>query len=117
MKRCVYVGLPCYNEEKDIDTLLDKVLEVGKTLKKEYKYDLKIICVNDGSKDNTKKIISARKEKEITLINHHGNKGLGQAMKTMIFEFNKVASKDDYLVAMDADNTHNPKYILDLIRN
>ena len=115
MKRTVYVGLPCYNEEKDINKLLDRLLKIKTKVNNKYGYDFKIFCVNDGSSDNTKKIIEKRKVDKIKLINHKHNQGLGQAMKTILNEFNKVAKENDFLVVMDADNTHNPKYILDLI--
>lgn len=115
MKRTVYVGLPCYNEEKDINKLLDRLLKIKTKVNNKYGYNFKIFCVNDGSSDNTKKIIEKRKVDKIKLINHKHNQGLGQAMKTILNEFNKVAKENDFLIVMDADNTHNPKYILDLI--
>ena len=116
MKKTVYVGLPCYNEEKDIDALIDRLLIVKEKVNKEFGYELNIFCVNDGSSDNTKKIIDKRKKDKIKLINHKKNQGLGMAMKTIINEFNKVAKEEDFLIVMDADNTHNPEYILDLIK-
>ena len=115
LKKTVYIGLPCYNEEKDINTLLDRILIVKNEIKEKFKYETKIFCVNDGSSDKTEKIIKKRKKDGIVLINHDKNKGLGEAMKTIILQFKNMAKDGDYLVVMDADNSHNPKYILDLI--
>ena len=116
MKRTIYVGLPCYNEEKDINTLITRLLKVKDKVKKEFNYEVNLFCVNDGSTDNTEKIITKRKKDGIDLINHDKNKGLGGAMKTIINYFNKSGKKDDLLIVMDADNSHNPEYIIDLIK-
>ena len=58
MKKMVYVGLPCYNEEDNINVLINNILKVGTQIKKELGYDLTVLCVNDGSSDSTEKIIS-----------------------------------------------------------
>lgn len=115
MKRTIYVGLPCYNEEKDISTLIRRILKVGVKLKKKLKCELKIICVNDGSVDKTKEIISELALDSVLLVNHEVNRGLGEAVKTILIKFNEIAHENDFLVVMDADNTHNPNYIFDLI--
>ena len=115
MKRTIYIGLPCYNEEKDIDTLLKRIVKVRDKVQKEKGYALEIFCVNDGSSDKTEEIIKKHKKNKVRLINHDKNMGLGNAMKTILSEFHKVANPNDFLIVMDADNSHNPEYVLDLI--
>ena len=62
-----------YNEEK---TIKEVILSVSEAL-----IVSEIVIVNDGSTDNTKKIIEALKEKiEITIIHLEENKGKGYAM-------------------------------------
>lgn len=114
MKR-IYIGLPCYNEEKDISTLLDRILKIKNEIQEKFNIDVKIFCVNDGSKDNTKAIIEERKKDGIKLINHETNQGLGCAMRTILKEFITEGREEDCLVVMDSDNSHNPKYILDFL--
>lgn len=112
----VFVGLPCYNEEKDINELINRVLEMEEFVKSKFDLEMQILCVNDGSVDETQRIIEARQEKNICLINHERNKGLGEAVKTILKEFKNQGNKNDYLIIMDADNSHNPKHIIDLIQ-
>ena len=61
MKEKVLIIIPAYNEETNI-------LNVYKTIKnsKDHKYD--VIVINDGSKDNTKKIL---KENNIKMRRKH----------------------------------------------
>ena len=88
--------MAAYNEEKDI-------LPVLKKLKKNYK---NIIVVDDGSKDNTARIV----EKEnIILIKHKQNQGKGAAMQTGC-DF-AISQGADNLVLIDSDGQHLPEEI------
>ena len=115
MKKKLFIGLPCYNEEKDIDVLLSRLLKEEKKIEEKFKIDVEIFCVNDGSKDSTEKIIKSRIKDGIELVNHNVNRGLGEAMRTILKFFIKNGHKGDYLVVMDSDNTHNPDYIINMI--
>ena len=115
MEEIIYVGLPCYNEEKDIGQLIDRINILKIELKEKFNLSMKIICVNDGSNDKTESIIKNKNLSEIILINHIANKGLGQAMQTIITTFLDIGHTNDYLVVMDSDNSHNPNYIMDLL--
>lgn len=66
----VSVIIPCYNVEKYLPECLDSV--IGQTFS-----DIEIICVNDGSTDNTLNILEKYKkqDKRIKIINQE-NKGL-----------------------------------------
>ena len=57
------IVIPVYNEEK---ILLDTI---SKALKFSKKYNSKIIIVNDGSIDSTKKILSKNKNRKIITVN------------------------------------------------
>lgn len=115
MKKKLFIGLPCYNEEKDIDILLNRILNEEDEIKKKFNIDMEIFCVNDGSKDNTQKIIKNRMKDGIKIVDHKVNMGLGEAMRTILKKFIKNGHKGDYLVVMDSDNTHNPDYIINMI--
>ena len=52
MKSITIIG-PCYNEEKNIEEYLNRILKICETLN----FNYKIILVDDGSTDNTWKII------------------------------------------------------------
>jgi len=65
--------VPVYNEEKTIKELLKKVKNLKIPMKKE------IIVIDDGSRDNSLKILKSFKN--INLISHQKNKGKGAAIK------------------------------------
>lgn len=116
MERKLYIGLPCYNEEADIETLLNRILTLKAIIKNDYNVEMSIICVNDGSTDKTQDIIKNRMKDGVDLINHDTNKGLGEAMRTILNEFVHKGNNNDFLIVMDSDNSHNPNYIIDLMQ-
>lgn len=92
--------IPAYNEEKTIGIVLDKLakLSLGKI-------DKEIVVVDDGSKDNTVKIVKEKQKnnKEIILIVKKANGGKG----TAVLEGIKKA-KGEILLIQDADLEYNP---------
>lgn len=97
------IVIPCYNEERTIHLILDKVkaVELKSGISKE------IVIINDCSKDNTKgaieNYISENPGMNFTFISHEVNKGKGAAIHTGI----KVAT-GDYLIIQDADLEYDP---------
>jgi len=89
----VSVIIPVYNAENYLEDCLDSV--VNQTLK-----DIEIICVNDGSTDNSLNILKEyqRKDDRIKIINQE-NHGAGVARNQGL----KVA-KGKYLSILDADD-------------
>ena len=53
------IVIPVFNEEKIILDVIDKALKFSKN------YKFKIIIVNDGSTDSTKKVLSKIKKKKL----------------------------------------------------
>ena len=100
--------IPCLNEEKTLSIVLDKLIEIKKIYSN--KYDIEIIVSDNGSSDNSIKII---KEKKVKLVNCQ-IKGYGAALKEGI-----ESSKSDIIVFGDADNTYDfneaPKLINKLL--
>jgi len=88
----IAVGLPAYNEEKNIASIITKLEKISDTI---------IVC-NDGSSDLTETIAS--KMGAVT-INHEKNLGYGAAIHSL---FLKAKDLDvDILVTFDADGQHN----------
>ncbi|MBN1502891.1 polyprenol monophosphomannose synthase [Candidatus Woesearchaeota archaeon] len=111
MKICIIT--PTYNEKENIALLLDELLKVfNKT-----KYEMNILVVDDNSPDGTADIVKkyCSTYKNVHLIT--GNKeGLGKAY---IRGFNHVLNnmKMDAIIMMDADFSHDPKYVPDFLKN
>jgi glycosyltransferase involved in cell wall biosynthesis len=84
--------IPVYNE----DSVIFGVVE---NAKKHFKH---IVCVNDGSKDNSRSEIL---RSGAYLVDHPINMGQGAALQTGI-EFARQIENIDYFVTFDADGQH-----------
>lgn len=119
MKNKLNVILPAFNEEDNVVELTNEWEKYKKIVCEKYNLELQILVVNDGSTDNTK-ILSEKLETQyenFKLINHDRNKGLGEAVKTAIkYSIKDKDNINGYLCIMDCDNTHSPKYIIDMLR-
>lgn len=113
----ITVVLPAYNEEDNLEQLVYDWQRYQKQIFKEYNLELTIIVVNDGSADHTRKIGEKLEKKyhNFILVNHEKNKGLGETVKTGIFYVLKNRPQSVFSCLMDCDNTHNPKYVLDML--
>ena len=69
------IVIPVYNEEKIILNTINKALKFLK------EYNFKIVIVNDGSNDSSKKILSKVKNKKVLTLNKK-NEGHGKALIT-----------------------------------
>lgn len=90
------IVIPAYNEEKRIEETLEKILNYLKT--KNYQYE--IIVVDDGSSDNTVKVLEtiAKENKNIFILKNEQNSGKGYSVRKGVLE-----SKGDYILFSDAD--------------
>jgi len=100
----ISILIPCYNEEKSLPLLYDKLVE----LLDEANYDWEILFVNDGSKDNTLLIIKHLREKDKRVCYVDLSRNFGKE-KAMLAGFDYVTG--DCTVIMDADLQHPPQII------
>jgi len=98
--------IPIYNEEDSILKTIDEI----KSILNNNSLTWEIICINDGSIDNSRHILE--NNNDIILINHKFNKGYGAALKTGL-----RASKYDTICITDADGTYPNDRIPDLINH
>ena len=88
------VIVPCYNVEEYLSECLDSIL--NQTFE-----DIEIICINDGSTDNTQDILDSylKKDNRIKVISQH-NQGLSMArnvgLKNVTGEYVTFIDSDDY---------------------
>jgi dolichol-phosphate mannosyltransferase len=106
-KSRVSIVIPTYNEIDNIPIMMRAIEE---SLDSKWNYE--IIIVDDASPDGTGAIVRelAKADDRINLIERSGKLGLGSAVVAG-FDY----SKGDYLVMMDADMSHDPKYLPNLL--
>lgn len=108
----LYIVLPAYNEEKDIGALLKRI----QSAMADFDFDYKVLIVNDGSTDGTVSVVNSFAPIiPLELLDHGENKGLGQAILTGLRRASELAKDDDTVIAMDADNTHDPKLMKSMV--
>ena len=96
-----FVVVPAYNEEKTVENVLEDLLKMG--------FDF--VVVDDGSSDDTNKIVTRiiKEKQQGLLCKHLLNRGLGAAIKTGIEA--ALAQGADIIVTFDADGQHDPNDI------
>ena len=96
--------VPAYNEEKRITNFLDDLLKFSESNLKNYE----IIFVDDGSTDNTLKVIKNKiKNKEhIKIISYAKNQGKGEAVRRGV-----LAANGEKILFIDADGSIHPNQI------
>lgn len=103
IKMKIFIIVPVYNEENRAVETVNKVLKTDK--------NLSVIVVDDGSTDNSLKILNKnfKKNERVIISSHVINLGKGAAMKTGL----KMAWKlgGEAIIFVDADGQHNPKYL------
>ena len=100
----VSVIVPIYNEEKNLKRCIESL--INQTYK-----NLEIILINDGSTDNSKKIIDSYKDKRIVAI-HKKNTGIGDTRNTGI-----AKSTGDYIMFVDSDDYIELNYVEVLLKS
>ena len=90
----VSIIVPVYNVEKYLRECLDSI--AMQTID-----DFEVICINDGSEDNSDRILTEyeKKYKNIKILVHEENKGLSAARNTGIRN-----AAGEYLLFVDADD-------------
>ena len=87
----IIVGIPAFNEEKNIAAIITKLADITDTI---------IVC-NDGSSDLTSDIAE---KMGAFIINHEKNLGYGAAIRSIFLKAKELDG--DILVTFDADGQH-----------
>jgi dolichol-phosphate mannosyltransferase len=104
------VILPTYNERDNLPIiyyLIDKTFTDAET-------DYEVVIVDDSSPDNTLEIAQALQKSygknHVQIVSRKGKLGLGTAYIAGL-----KAAKGDRIILMDADMSHHPKFIPQMI--
>ena len=87
----ITIGIPAYNEEKNISEIIKKLQKITN----------KIIVCDDGSSDSTAKIA---KEMGVLGIQHETNLGYGAAIRSIFLKARE--EKSEFLITLDSDGQH-----------
>tara|TARA_B100000378_G_C17987918_1_gene392828 strand:- start:47 stop:940 length:894 start_codon:yes stop_codon:yes gene_type:complete len=96
----ITVGIPAYNEEKNIAKIIVKLKKIAD----------KIIVCNDGSTDLTSEIAE---NLGAIVINHAKNRGYGSGIKSILEKSKEIGS--ELLVTFDGDGQHRVEDIKKII--
>lgn len=111
------IAIPTYNEATNIRKLLPAL---KKALSGISNLDCTVFIIDDGSPDNTANIAekwaktNASKTFHIKVLRRKSKDGLGKAY---IYGFHKILNQPfDFIQQMDADLSHDPKYLPAMLR-
>ena len=102
------IVVPTYNEKQNISNLVPILLDIGP--------DVGLLVVDDNSPDGTAEYVEsvAHENPRVGLIRRPRKMGLGSAYITGFKQ--ALESGAGYIVQMDADFSHDPKYILEFLK-
>ncbi|HEY4221285.1 MAG TPA: polyprenol monophosphomannose synthase [Myxococcota bacterium] len=101
------VCLPTYNERTNLESLVDEILRTA---------PVDILVIDDNSPDGTGRVadLMAEREPRITVLHRPGKLGLGTAYLAGFAEGLRRGYR--FLLEMDADFSHQPRYLPQLAR-
>ena len=101
----ISVVVAAYNEEPVISSSVRRLLD---HMKASHGEDWELLFVNDGSRDQTGKLLDEARllDKRIIVLHHPRNFGQGRALRTAF----EVCS-GDVIVTLDADLSYGPEYV------
>lgn len=100
----ILVIIPTYNEAENILNLVPEVLKHSDS-----NFNWNVLVVDDNSPDGTASMVKSLNSNNVFLIEREKKSGLGTAYVTG-FKF-AIEKSFDYVFEMDADFSHDPKYL------
>lgn len=103
----VLISIATYKEAQNLKDLIHEI--------RLYEKKTDILIINDNSNDNTDKIIKEINDENLFFLERPKKLGLGTAHKLSIFY--AIKFHYDFLLTMDADFSHDPKHIPELLKH
>lgn len=109
----IVAALPAYNEAEALPRLLTRMRETQPQLAE----PLRVVVVDDGSKDETAAAAERcdSSEMRVEVVRHDRNRGLHGALDTGFRAALERAQPDDWILTMDADDTHPPSLMVSML--
>jgi dolichol-phosphate mannosyltransferase len=107
-RKKLWVVLPAFNEEENLGKLIEATIDSMT----QHQVNYEIVVVDDGSQDKTQLVARTFfPQFPVTVLVHEKNQGLGATMRDGFKYVSQKGKVGDVVIAMDADNTHNPSLI------
>ncbi len=106
----LFIVLPTYNERENLPLMVDALFALGIP-------DLNIMVVDDNSPDGTGTLadnLAAQHPRKIHVLHRTEKNGLGPAYVAGFKQ--AITLGADYIIQMDCDFSHQPKYIPELLK-
>ena len=105
----VFVLMPAYNAGATVEKVFDRIPAAARQRIRRY------VAVNDGSKDDTAAALQRLQTRfpNLTVLNHEGNRGYGEAEKTLLRY--AVREGAEVGILLHSDGQYSPEKILDLL--
>jgi len=104
-----FILIPTYNERENISIIIPELMDLVP--------EANILVIDDSSPDGTADVVKelSLKYPNVHLLSRKKKKGLGAAYKDA---FKKVLENNDvrYIITMDADGSHHPSYVPEIIK-
>jgi len=107
----VLVVIPTYNESESIESLLRRLNSARMQISD--KFEIDILIVDDNSPDQTAVIAKNLQFSGLKVLSRQHKSGLGPAYLAGFKQ--GLLEKYDYFVEMDADLSHQPEQLIDLL--
>jgi dolichol-phosphate mannosyltransferase len=107
----VLVIIPTYNESESIESLLKRLNSARMQISD--KFEIDILIVDDNSPDQTAVIAKNLQFSGLKVLSRQHKSGLGPAYLAGFKQ--GLLEKYDYFVEMDADLSHQPEQLIDLL--
>lgn len=108
----VLVVIPTYNESESIKSLLTRLDSSRKAIAESFLID--ILLVDDSSPDKTAEIAAKMNLSNFSVLNRSEKSGLGPAYLAGFKQ--GLIGEYQYFVEMDADLSHQPEQLIDLLK-
>lgn len=103
----IFAMLPTYNESENVKTLIPEILAIGP--------EYRVVVVDDNSPDGTWRLVGemAARDPRVHLVHRTAEKGRGSAGIAGLLKAVELGA--DLVIEMDADYSHHPRHIPDLV--
>jgi dolichol-phosphate mannosyltransferase len=103
----ITIVVPTYQEAENLPILIDRIGKV----RSDHGLDIDVLIMDDNSRDGSEELVRARPEPWVKLVVRTGQRGLSPAVLEGLGR-----AEGDVLFCMDADLSHPPEVIPDMVR-